>query len=247
MYYPPIPTRIYLSGDISVAQGYISLGRKVLFELKRDSTWDRWNTVPSGQRKWILTNGTEIYVTFNYGLSNIDIYVPLEGPPKELKKYCKCCIDCLLIGRITSETSIEDDTRIANVAMCQQVTSYIAFENIPIIDANINLDKGDRVIVYATPVLQETGTLSFSTNLRTVQDYRPGKVWQFYNCMQSDNAGNSDNDLTDVGIDNQAFTISGDSCNKAGHSILVDPEDPPEYRPLRFFITSIRAGECLII
>lgn len=247
MYFPPIPTRIHLKGDIPKAQGLITLGRKILFELHRDSTWDKWNTVPSGQRKHLLSDGTEIYVTFNYGLSNIDIYVPLKGGPPKKKKYCKCCIDCLLIGRISSDVSIVDDTRIANVEMCQQVTSYIAFENIPIIDANSNLKKGNRVIVYATPVLQETGDLSFSTNLRTVQEFRPGKVWQFYNCMQSDNAGDTSNDLTNVGINNQVLTISGDSCNKAGHSILVDPEDPPEYRPLRFFISSIKAGECLIV
>lgn len=247
MFFPPIPTRIYLSGNISLAQRYISFARKILFELKRDSTWDSWNTVPSGQRERFLDDGTRIRVTFNYGLTNIEIYtkgVRLKKP----KQYCKCCVDCLLIGEVTSDTTIFEDTRLVNISMCQVVTTYIAFENIPIADANVNLKKGDRVIVYATPVLQKTGTFYHTTNLRTVYDYRPAKIWQFFNCMQSDNADDIENDLTDVGLDNQVYTESSDVCNKAGQLIIVDPEeDPPEAVPLRFFMTSIKANKCLVL
>lgn len=247
MYFPLIPTRIYLSGNISLAQGYISFARKILFELKRDSTWDSWNTVPTGQRERLLDDGTRIRVTFNYGLTNIEIYTK-EAKLKKYKQYCKCCVDCLLIGEVTSDTVIIEDTRFVNIAMCQVVTTYIAFENIPITDANVNLKKGDRVIVYATPVLQETDTLQYTTNLRTIQTYRPAKVWQFFNCMQSDNAGNIENDLTNVGLNNQVYTKSGDVCNEAGQTIVVDPEEePPEVILLRFFVTSIKANKCLIL
>jgi hypothetical protein len=247
MYFPPIPTRIFLSGDISKAQGYITLGRKVLFELKRDSTWDAWNTVPTGQREIVLADKTKIRVAINYGLSSIDIEVPLKGH-KGHKKACECCTDCLLIGIITSVTTTVNDTRIADIEMCQTGTTYLAFENIPLIDANPNLKPSDRVIVYATPVLKQSGDLTYGTNLRTVNDFRPGKVWQFYNCMQSDNAGDIVNDLTSVGIGNQEYTISGDSCSRAGKAIITDPEEvPPIGWPLRFFITSIKAGECLTL
>lgn len=254
MYFPPIPTRIFLSGDISRAQGYISLGRKVLFELKRDSDW---NNIPTGQRETVLADKTRIFVRFRFGLSNIDIHVP-RGDISKPEPVCECCVDCLLIGKIASNTTIVDDTRIANVEMCQTDEAYIAFENIPIIDANTNLKAGDTVIVYATPVLKETGTLTYDTNLRSVQEFRPGRVWQFYDCMATDNAGNPEpdengdpdpsKDLTGVGLDNQAYTVSGDSCGVAGKSVITAPDnDPPLAVPVRFFITSIKTGKCLVL
>jgi hypothetical protein len=245
MYFPPIPTRIFLSGDISKAQGYITLGRKVLFELKRDSDW---NNVPSGQRVMLLADKTKIRVHFSFGLSNIDISVPSDKVSKKVPKGCECCDDCLLIGVITSDSVTTNyGARIANVKMCQSAEEYIAFENITIIDSNPNLKKNDHVIVYATPVLKELDDLTFNTNLRTVQKRRPGKVWQFYNCMLSDNAGDPSNDLTDLGLNNQVYTVTGDSCKVAGKSIIVEPGDPPDTAPLRFFISSIKAGKCLTL
>lgn len=246
MYFPPIPTRISLSGDISKAQGYITLGRKVLFELHRDSSWSEWNTVPTGQRKRILPDKTIIHVRFNYGLSHINIHVPSKVHVKKGKKGCECCADCLLIGVLTSDSvTTPRGRRIANIEMCQSSEIYEAFENIVIIDSNPNLKKDDRVLVYITPALKSVGFLSVSTNLRTVQSTKLGKIWQFYNCMLSDNAGDPSNDLTDLGLGNQEYTVTGDSCSVAGKSIAIDTEEPPETVPLRFYISSIKAGKCL--
>lgn len=247
MYFPSIPVKIALSGNIPEAQRLISLGRKVLFELKRDNSWTDWNTNPSGQRVHLLSNGTKIQVNFRYGLSTIMIHVPLRAHKARPKEECACCSDCLLIGRITSLVRVVGYTRISDADLCQKDQALIFLENVSLTDGNINLKSGDRVIIYATPVLLEVDTLTYSTGLRNVQNFKPGKVWQFYNCMLSDNAGDSDNDLRPVGLDNQVFTVTGDSCLVVGSPIPIDENEIPVAIPLRFYITSLLADECLTL
>jgi len=254
MIFPSIPARFFVKGDKHQGVKLISLARKMLFELDRDLKFNGQITgrpLPTGNRSAVDNTGKRIDVSISYGIYQATIFVPVVGKTKQVEPLqCPCCLDCLMIGKIINAYHGTYYSTVS-VDVCQGVGSaysYVQLDDVPVIDGNKNHAAGNRIILYASPALQSTADLVFSHDQRAVEQEKPGKVWQVFNCMSESGLDVEGADYTAAGIDNTVFTITDDCCAYAGSDIPteeVEPPAEPDTVPLTVYATSFLAAYCL--
>lgn len=131
-YFPEIPTRIYVTGNIQVGQRYIGLGRQRLDILFRSL---ELSGLPHGFNTRTLSDGTIIKATVSFGVSTINISSPTTEPRGDGWCSYECqCYPCFIMGKITN-VSLELNYKYSySVEMCKgsgQYSELLLFENFP--------------------------------------------------------------------------------------------------------------------
>jgi len=241
---PPIPTRVLVYGEVTIGRTFIGYARNKLTQLSRDMLFTNKKT---GQ-KVVIDGDTVITLTINFGLSQITIYTKTDIPEEALLEMCACCMDCLMIGKITER--ILPENLYINVEICQGDLGryvYVLFETVPFMDQNYTSVAGDMVLIMVRPAVTVTRYMDGFLQPETPRYYKytEGYMWQVFNCLSQSDITTEGVDLTGNGIDTDAYTTSGTSCNKAGGSVATNEEDPPSTARLYIAALSFNMGECL--
>lgn len=247
--FPEIPTVFVPAGNVEMAKMFRGYGEKLLMQMSRKLGYNEIEAGAAAHERHEYEDGSIIEININHGLSTVMIYIPqpaAEGAEEE--EVCPCCIGCLMVGIINSvvEKTTYSENKV-DIILCSS-SGLRAVTGVSIIDTNSFFALGDKVLVYATPALVSTGVVTPTTTHRRVTGgYRPSKKWQVFNCMSDSDVGKEGVDLTPVGLDTDAYVPGGDACGVAS-APMGPPGDPPPPRiNIKYYVTSIFAGNCLEI
>lgn len=149
---PPIPIRSHVTGDIEKGTALIPYGKTLLAIMREDNESNLYSNISKENqiRTFWLAGGITITTSVGYGLSFIDIYVPILGGGKELVKKEKCICNCNFTTGIISK--IQDDTidgaPLYNVLACFEKQKYVLYENVLASDWS-EYSQGEKVILIA--------------------------------------------------------------------------------------------------
>jgi len=98
-FFPQIPTKVIISGDTEVSRSLIGLGQKYLSDL---NTFAGFQDLPTCSKTHRLDDGSIIKVNISYGLTTIEIHVPVAGEKGKKSSFFICpCYPCFVLGVIT--------------------------------------------------------------------------------------------------------------------------------------------------
>lgn len=228
----------------------------------------------SGPFYYLTGDGSLVTINVKINRSLTYVYIDEEPYRPEYREGCFCCRDCLTIGTVIEATYPNGEAfprYIVDICFSKDpdvLSTARIVDGIHLVDGNTEVKPGDRYIVFASPVLRNpplpdepgennyvpdsTGLHSWTSEVDWINQtlpFRRSFLWQIFNCMEASSIEDEEVDLTPVGLDNSLYVVPGSACTTGGSVPLKDPEETEpaeqEFALVQFYLTSIRAGDCL--
>ena len=149
---PPIPIRNHVTGDIEKGVALIPYGRTLLAMMREDNESNLYSNISKENQKrtYHLADGITITTKVGYGLSFIDIHVPLQGGEEEPEKKEKCICNCNFTTGMVIKVQDGDigGAPLYTVMACFNKTEYTIYDNILASDWS-KYEKDEKVIMIA--------------------------------------------------------------------------------------------------
>lgn len=124
-----IPTVITLHGDYTAARQFVGYANKLMDDLSLSLGYNNIMAGAAAQKKYTDDSGNTIFLEINYGLSNIDIYVPAGEKEEDFKIVCYPGFKCFIFAIIEKVTcfdpaEVEPECNIDELAVAGECWLY---------------------------------------------------------------------------------------------------------------------------
>ena len=168
--YRKIPTKRVINGNYQEGMRYIGQAMKQLMQLENSMRFQKLKQLSS------IFKDENVVIECWHGFGLSQVTITTRGGAKQEKKVterCPCCVNCLLVGRIT--TVHEDlvyavahtpdyyyaNSFLLDVEVCQtpheEEGVFVELLNVPYADRHPDHEVGDLVAIMVNPFLRNTG------------------------------------------------------------------------------------------